>query len=120
MLRVAAGLFVIVAFAYIITYFVNMHNILQLNDQIEELEIEQEILREEHLELISEYNYLVSREFLSPIAEEKLGMYLPSDFDDYAFYREQEDEKGNRDLVLLQLLNPPASALSTAPPSQLQ
>lgn len=120
MLRKAVIVFVVIVFAYIISYFINMHHILRLNQNIEELDLEYEVLREEHLALISEHNYLESREYLSKIAEENLGMYLPKDFEDYAFYQESYDDKGNRDLILLQLLNPPASAMSTKFPSQLK
>jgi hypothetical protein len=105
---------------YITTYFLNMDVILRKNDSTDKLDAEYEILLDQYHELLTTNARYNSRSYLSKLAEEELGLYLPEDFEDYAFYQVHNDEEGNKGITLLRFITPTAEALSTKPPTQLR
>ncbi len=120
MLRKQIIFFLITVFLYIITNFLNMDVILRTNKQIDKLDYEYEILLDEYNELLAQYTQLTSRSYLCQIAEKKLGLHLPENFEDYAFFQIDREPEGKTGITIWQAIMPTAEAFSTKPPSQLK
>ena len=120
MSRKLLALFIIVVFAYTLTYFLNMDTILRTNTKTDKLDENYEVLLTSHYDLLSANNEQKSRENLCRLAEEELGLELPVTFDDYAFYQVWEQDGGERGVTLLRFITPTAEAFSTEPPNQLK
>ena len=102
---------------YIISHFLIMDTILKTNCKTDNLNEEHQGLLEDHNILKCENSHFKSREFISQLAEHELGLYLPLDFNDYAFYEITDDE---REVTLIQYLIPTAEAFSFQVPNRLQ
>jgi len=120
MSRKLLAFFILVVFAYTLTYFLNMDIILRTNTKADELNEEYEVLLTSHYEILSINNEQKSRDNLCRLAEEELGLELPKTFDDYAFYQVWEQDGGEKGVTLLRFITPTAEALSTEPPNQLK
>jgi hypothetical protein len=94
-----------------------MDTILKTNRSTDTLHEEYQGLLEDHYILKCENSHFRSREFISHLAEQELGLYLPEDFNDYAFYEVTDDE---REITLIQYLMPTAEAFSFQVPKRLQ
>ncbi|MCF7918473.1 MAG: hypothetical protein K9N06_00985 [Candidatus Cloacimonetes bacterium] len=110
-------IFIFLLSAYIITHFLIMDNVLKKNRETDKLNEEYQGMLEDHYLLRCENSYFKSREFISQLAENELGLYLPDDFADYAFYEVTEDQK---EITLIQFLMPTAEAFSFQIPNRLQ
>ncbi|MCF7912227.1 MAG: hypothetical protein K9M99_06850 [Candidatus Cloacimonetes bacterium] len=113
-------LFILVFFAYVLSYFLNMDTILRTNEDTDQLDKSYELSLTRHYELLSTHNEQISRANLKYLAEEKLGLELPDTFEDYAFYQVYVEDGGKKGVTLLRFITPTAEALSTEPPSQLR
>lgn len=102
---------------YIISNFLIMDSVLKLNRDTDNLNEEYQGYLEEYYFLKCEHSTFTSRDYISNLAENELGLELPRDFDDYAFYEVVEEEKK---VSLIQCLMPTAEAFSFKIPSRLQ
>lgn len=109
--------FIILFTLYIISNFLCMDTILRLNRDTDHLNEDYQGYLEEHYILKCENSHFKSREYISNLAEHELGLELPKDFSNFAFYEYENEEE---DVMLIQYLIPTAEAFSFKIPSRLQ